>query len=112
MAGAAGVRAARGGGPAQTLSAPGPVKAVLSDLAAGPDGRLVAVWDGGFDDQGSIVRAAIADGPGAPFGPPEDVTPSGEEAHNGVAAFLGERPAVVLVNRRTRTETVAQVYVR
>ncbi len=66
--GAAGVRASRGGAPAQTLSAPG-TTAVLSDLAAGPDGRLVAVWDGGVDDAASVVRAAVAGGVGQPFGP-------------------------------------------
>ena len=54
--------------PAQDLSAPG-TTAVLSDLAAGPGGRLVAVWDGGVEDPQSVVRAAIADGAGAAVRP-------------------------------------------
>ena len=110
--GAAGVRAQRGGAPAQTLSAPG-TTAVLSDLAAGPGGRLVAVWDGGVDDQASTVRAAVAGAPGAPFGPPEDVSAVGRDSRFGHAAFLGERPVVVLASRPDRrSETVAQAYVR
>jgi hypothetical protein len=55
-AGAAGVRVQRGGAPAQTVSAPG-TTAVLSDLAAGPDGRLAVVWDGGVESSASLVRA-------------------------------------------------------
>ena len=110
--GAAGVRASRGGAPAQTLSAPG-TTAVLSDLAAGPGGRLVAVWDGGVDDQASTVRAAVAGAPNAPFGPPEDVSAVGRDSRFGHAAFLGERPVVVLASRPDRrSETVAQAYVR
>ena len=110
--GAAGVRAQRGGAPAQTLSAPG-TSAVLSDLAAGPAGRLVAVWDGGVDDLPSIVRAAVAGAPGAPFGPPEDVSAVGRDSRFGHAAVLGERPVVVLASRpASRDESVAQAYVR
>ena len=110
--GGAGVRASRGGSAPQTLSAPG-TTAVLSDLAAGPDGRLVAVWDGGVDDSASVVRAAIADGPGAAFGPPEDVSPAGRDARFGHAAFLGERPAVVVSSRPAGGgDSVAQSYVR
>jgi len=110
--GAAGVRASRGGGPPQTLSAPG-ATAVLSDVAAGPDGRLIAVWDGGVDDPASVVRAAIADGPGTQFGAPEDVSPAGRDSRFGHAAFLGERPAIVLSGRPAGGgESVAQAYVR
>jgi hypothetical protein len=110
--GAAGVRASRGGAPAQTLSAPG-TTAVLSDLAAGPGGRLVAVWDGGVDDQASIVRAAVADGVGAPFGAPEEVSAAGRDSRFGHAAFVGERPVVVIAGRPApRGESVAQAYVR
>jgi hypothetical protein len=99
-------------GPAQDVSAPGTV-AILSDLAAGRDGRLVAVWDGGTEDPASVVRAAVADGAGAPFGPPEDVSPIGENARFARAAFPGGRPAVVLANRpEGGTDTVAQAYVR
>ena len=87
--------------------------AVLSDLAAGPRGRLVVVWDGGVDDPQSVVRAAVADGPGAAFGPPEDVSPAGREARFGHAAFLGERPVVVLAGRAAGGGgPVAQAYVR
>jgi hypothetical protein len=99
-------------GPAQDVSAPGTV-AILSDLAAGPGGRLVAAWDGGVEDQASVVRAAVADAAGAPFGAPEDVSPAGQNARFARAAFLGERPAVVLANRPGGgRNTVAQAYVR
>jgi hypothetical protein len=99
-------------GPAQDVSAPGAV-AILSDLAAGPGGRLVTVWDGGVEDEASVVRAALAEGAGAPFGPPEDVSPAGQSARFARAAFLAARPAVVLANRPGGgTETVAQAYVR
>ena len=53
----------RFGAPAD-LSPPG---ALLTDVAAAPDGARVAVWTAG-----SLVQAAYA-APGAPFGPPEDV---------------------------------------
>jgi hypothetical protein len=110
--GRTGVRASRGGRAPQTLSAPG-TTAVLSDLAAGPDGRLVAVWDGGVDDGASVVRAAVADGPGAPFGSPEDVSAADRDARFGHAAFLGGRPAVALASRPAGGgDTVPQVYVR
>ncbi len=110
--GGTGVRASRGGAPAQTLSAPG-TTAVLSDLAAGPGGRLVAVWDGGVDDTASLVRAAVAEGVGAPFGPPEDVSAAGRDSRFGHAAFVGDRPVVVLASRPApRGEPVAQGYVR
>lgn len=106
--GAAGVRASRGGAPAQTLSAPG-TTAVFSDLAAGPDGRLVAVWDGGVDDDDSVVRAAIAGGVGQPFGAPEDV--SGAGVRFGHAGFFAERP-VVIASGRSGAKSRALAYVR
>ena len=101
------VRVIRHGGPPQDLG-PG----WLSGLAAGPDGRLVAVWDGGVDDPASVVRAAVAGGPGQPFGAPEDVSAAGRDSHLGAAAFLGVRPLVVLSSREGRGQPVAQAYVR
>ena len=109
--GAPGVRVKRGPAPAQTVSAPG-TTAVLSDLAAGPGGRLVAVWDGGSEDPASLVRAAVADGAGAPFGVPEDVSAAGRDSRSGAAAFAGERPLVVFSSREGRGQPVAQGYVR
>ena len=110
--GAAGVRVQRGGAPAQTVSAPG-TTAVLSDLAAGPDGRLVVVWDGGVEDPASLVRAAVAEGVGAPFGAPEDVSAAGRDSRFGHAAFLGRQPVVVLASRPAGGgRPVAQAYVR
>jgi hypothetical protein len=59
------------------------------------------------------VRAAIADGPGAAFGPPEDVSATDLEARFGHAAFLGERPVVVLSSRPAGGgDSVARAYVR
>jgi hypothetical protein len=109
--GAAGVRVARGPAPAQTVSAPG-TTAVLSDLAAGPGGRLAVVWDGGVEDPASVVRVALADRSGAPFGAPEDVSAAGRDARFGAAAFIGDRPLVVLQSRAGRGRPVAQAYVR
>ena len=109
--GAAGVRVKRGPAPAQTVSAPG-TTAVLSDLAAGPAGRLLVVWDGGVEDSASLVRAAVADGAGAPFGAPEDVSAAGRDSRFGAAAFIGDRPLVVLSSREGRGKPVAQAYVR
>jgi len=106
--GGSGVRASRGGAPAQTLSAPG-TTAVLSDLAAGPGGRLVAVWDGGADDAASVVRAAVAGGVGQPFGPAEDV--SGPGVRFGHAGFFADRP-VVIASGRSGGRSRAQAYVR
>jgi hypothetical protein len=101
----------RGPAPAQTVSAPG-TTAVLSDLAVGPAGRLVVVWDGGVEDSASLVRAAVADGAGAPFGAPEDVSAAGRDSRFGAAAFIGDRPLVVLSGREGRGKPVAQAYVR
>jgi hypothetical protein len=109
--GAVGVRVTRGPAPAQTVSAPG-TTAVLSDLAAGPGGRLAVVWDGGVDDPVGVVRAAVADGAGAPFGPPEDVSAAGRDSRFGAAAFVGKTPLVVLSSRVGRGDPVAQAYER
>ncbi len=105
------MRVKRGPAPAQTVSAPG-ATAVLSDLATGPGGRLVAVWDGGSENPASLVRAAVADGAGAPFEAPEDVSAAGRDSRFGAAAFAGERPLVVLSSREGRGQPVAQGYVR
>ena len=102
----------RGGfGAGQEPSGPGEV-AVLSDLAAGPGGRLAVVWDGGVEDPASLLRAAVADGVGAPFGAPEDVSAAGRDSRFGAAAFAGERPLVVLSSRAGGGQPVAQAYVR
>jgi hypothetical protein len=109
--GASGVRVSRGGAAPQTVSAAG-TTAVLSDLAAGPGGRLAVVWDGGVEDPASVVRAAVADGAGRPFGAPEDVSAAGRDSRFGAAAFAGGRPLVVLSSRAGRGRPVAQAYVR
>ena len=70
------IGAARDPGSGGGVSPPG-TAALLSDLAAGPGGRLIAVWDGGIDGGESLVTAAVAPGAGAPFGPPEAVSPAG-----------------------------------
>ena len=89
-----------GFGPAQDVSAPGE-DALLSGLAAGPGGRLIAVWDGGVEDPASSVRAAVAPAAGEPFGPPESVSPAGQEARFGRAAFdpASGRATIVFSNR-------------
>ena len=86
-------------GAALDVSPPGE-DAILSDLAAGPDGRVIAVWDHGFDAAGT-VRAALSPFAGAAFGPPENVSPAGQDARFGRAAFdpLSGRPTVVWSNR-------------
>ena len=58
--------------------------AVLWDLAAGPGGRLLAVWTEG-EDQRSRVRAALAPATLLPFGPAEDVSPFAGAASGGGA---------------------------
>ena len=99
----------------QDVSPPGE-DAVLSDLAAGPGGRLIAVWDnGGFD--ANRVRAALAPAAGQPFGPAENVSPA-EEARAGRAAFHPQTgvPTVVWTNRprgsQPPVETFAQAATR
>jgi hypothetical protein len=81
------------------VSPPG-VNARLSDLAAGPRGRLLVVWDDWDFEISHQVFAAYAPDPGQPFGAPEPVSPY-QEARAGVAAFdprSGE-PTVVWTNR-------------
>ena len=70
-------------GPPADLS---PAGAVLTDVAAAPDGARVAVWTAG-----PLLQAAYA-APSAPFGPPEYVA-SGEAAR---AAFprAGAQPVI------------------
>ena len=99
------VRAARveqsgDAGPAQTLSPPG-ADALLSDLASGPAGRLLAVWDGGIEDPASTVEAALSSAADQPFGAPELVSPAGQEARSGAGAFdpATGRPTVLYSNR-------------
>lgn len=95
------VRAVRSSGtPVQDVSPPGR-DAVLSDLAAGPGGRLIAVWDGGIEDRLSTVTAAVASGPGAAFGVPEPISSGTGEARFGVAAFdpASGRPTVLFSDR-------------
>ena len=58
----AGVRASRGGGAGADALGPRRRPPCSPTSPAGPGGRLVAVWDGGVDDQASVVRAAVADG--------------------------------------------------
>jgi hypothetical protein len=82
---------------AQDVS-PAGQQAAVSDLAAGPDGELLVVWDnGGFD--ANQVQAAFAP-PGLAFGPPEPVSPA-QEAGDGRGAFDPRTgvPTVVWTNR-------------
>jgi hypothetical protein len=85
------VRVVRGGGAPQDLG-PG----VLSDLAAGTGGRLIAVWDDGVDANPSVVHASVA-----PFGAVEQVSPPGEDARFGHALFdpRSGSPTVVFSDR-------------
>ena len=96
------VRIGAGGtpGPAAGVSPPG-TSALLSDLAAGPGGRLIAVWDAGIDGGESLVTAAVAPGAGAPFGPPEAVSPAGYGDRGGRAAFdpVSGRATVLFAGR-------------
>jgi hypothetical protein len=98
------VRVARDDGPGDSIGVPTDVslpgdEAVLTDLAAGPGGRLIAVWGNGTFDADQ-VKAAVSDGAGAPFGLPEAVSPA-QEAHAGHAAFDPRTgvPTVVWTNR-------------
>lgn len=96
------VRIGAGGtpGPAAGVSPPG-TSALLSDLATGPGGRLIAVWDAGIDGGESLVTAAVAPGAGAPFGPPEAVSPAGYGDRGGRAAFdpVSGRATVLFAGR-------------
>ena len=66
-----------------------------------------------MDDPASLVRAAVADGVGAPFGAPEEVSAAGRDSRFGHAAFVGDRPVVVIASRPApRGKPVAQAYVR
>lgn len=92
----------------EEISAPG-ADAVLSDLAVAPFGPAIAVWDGGVEDEASVVRAAVAPTAVQPFGPPEDVSPTGQDSRFGHAAFdpRSGQPTVVYAGRPTRSRTFA-----
>jgi hypothetical protein len=98
----------------QAVSAPG-ADALLSDLAVGPFGPAIAVWDGGVEDPASVVRAAVAPTVVQSFGPPEVVSPAGQDARFGHAAFdpRSHQPTVVFANRPTGgARTFAQAATR
>jgi hypothetical protein len=92
----------------EDISAPG-ADALLSDLALGPFGPAIAVWDGGVEDPQSVVRAAVAPTAVNAFGPPEDVSPPGQDARFGHAAFdpRSGQPTVVYAGRSRRTFALA-----
>jgi hypothetical protein len=91
------LKAVRGSGAPQDLGV-----ASLDDLAAGPGGRLVVVWDDGVDASPNAIHAALAPAAGAPFGAAEDVSPPGVDSFDAHAAFSGDEPAVVYVSRPVR----------
>ena len=101
------VRVVRGAGAPQDLG-PG----FLSDLAGGPGGRLIVVWDDGVDANPSTVHAAVAPGASAPFGAAEAVSPVGEDSRFGHAAFDGSRPTIVYSGRPLPTTTFAEAVTR
>ena len=110
--GAAGVRAVRGGRRRARACRP-PARPLCSPTS--PPDPAAASWSSGT--AASTTRRASCGrrsprARAARFGPPEDVSPAGQEARFGHAAFLGETPAVVLANRPSGTDTFAQVYVR
>ena len=95
----------------QTVS-PAGRDAYLSDLASDDaSGRLLAVWDDGFD--AGQVSAALAEGGGQPFGAPEAVSPL-EQARAGHAAFDPRThvPTVVYSNRPDGSGTYAEAATR
>ncbi len=85
--------------PPQLIS-PAGEDAFVSDLAADDaTGSMLAVWDAGLDAP-TAIGAALADTPGASFGPPETATPS-ETARDGSAAFDPQthQPTIAYVGR-------------
>ena len=96
-----GLYVTRDDAPGQQLSRSGGDVAILSDLAAGSGGRLIAVWDDGLEARNSVVSAAVAPAAGEPFGPPEDASPAGQDARFGHAAFdpVTGRATIVWSNR-------------
>jgi hypothetical protein len=99
------------------ISPPG-VNGQVADLAAGPAGRLLVLWDDWDLEASHQVLAAYAPGPGEPFGPPEAVSPV-QEARAGAAAFDPRTgvPTVVWTNRpegsgRRPIQTFAQASTR
>ena len=97
----------------QDVSAPG-ADALLSDLAVAPLGPAIAVWDGGIEDEASVVRAAVAPTAVQPFGAPEDVSPTGQVARFGRAALDPRtgQPTVVFSSRPSGSRTFAQAATR
>jgi hypothetical protein len=91
------LKAVRGSGAPQDLGI-----GALGDLAAGPGGRLAVVWDEGVDTTPNSVHAAMAPGPGAPFGAAEAVSPAGQDSFDPRVAFAGAEPTVVYVSRPVR----------
>jgi len=96
------VKVARSGGAPQDLG-PG----ALSDLAAGPAGRLIVVWDDGVEANPSRVHASLA-----PFTTIEDVSPADEDARFGAAAFRGAVPTIVYSGRPQPSRTFAEAVTR
>ena len=96
----------RNGGAPQDLG-PG----FLSDLAAGPAGHLIAVWDDGVEANPSAVHAAVA--VAGPFGAAEQVSPALEDARFGSAAFSPSGIATIAYSGRTvPTQTFAEAVTR
>ena len=79
----------------------------LSDLAAGPGGRLIVVWDDGVEANPSRVHASVA-----PFTTTEDVSPLGEDARFGIAAYAGTVPTIVYSGRTVPTRIFAETSTR
>jgi hypothetical protein len=94
-------------GPPQDLG-PG----FLSDLAASFRGPgAAAVWDDGVDANPSSVHAAVADA-GQTFGAAETVSPPGEDAHFGLAAFSFDGVIVLYAGRTEPTRFFVEASVR
>lgn len=99
-----GVQAATAGadgffGPVQTIAPAGDV----GDLATGPKGDALLVWDEGFDPpDGTGDLFASYRPPGGVFGPPEPIS-VGRDAHQPAAAFdaVSGRPTVIWSHRET-----------
>jgi hypothetical protein len=84
----------------------------LSDLATAVLGPVTeAVWDDGVEANPSTIHAARADGD-QPFGAAETVTPAGEDAHFGLAAFEHGRTIVLYAGRTEPTRFFAEASVR
>jgi hypothetical protein len=93
-------------GPAQDVGT-----GVLSDLATGAGGRVLAVWDDGVEARPSTVHAAQAEAE-QPFGPAEAVSAPGEDAHFGAAAYSRGVPTIVYSGRPEPTRSFAEATTR